>query len=301
MFTTGAFLHPKQITHQDLDGKNFHFYLIVSSKVKYFKESYLKCDQIVFTVTDNNNNNVKELILQNPPNCKVISYSFIYTDLSKENIEATIEVSKEGKVEKHEQIKFSATELWYLLSDEINFQIEYIGQSFANDGHRNAIERLSNHSTLQKILADTLASSSKKDIRIFLLGAENIDLSSININNSNASIVTIQDSPKALTPEYVNLLEAFLINYFKPKYNQTYVSGSIPTTKHKSYKKIVDENYDEFIVSAGVSESKHTYIFNTDTQSIRVEQGFTKSHIHVSFDNANVVVDDYFYSFQNTK
>ena len=127
MFTIGAFLHPTQITNENLDKGNYHFYIIASSTIKHFDGSYLKDNQIVFKVTDNSE--VKEFAMPNPDKCKVISYDFKYTDPSQENIIASFEVDNNGKIEKYSNVTYSASELWHLFSYERNFQIEYIGQT----------------------------------------------------------------------------------------------------------------------------------------------------------------------------
>ena len=55
-----------------------------------------------------------------------------------------------------------------LSKEHLKSKILYIGQSYGKAGERNAIQRLASHSTLQKILADTLNRDIEKEIAVTL-------------------------------------------------------------------------------------------------------------------------------------
>ncbi len=177
------------------------------------------------------------------------------------------------------------------------FRIEYIGQSYADDGHRTVQDCLSSHSTLQKILAHYSCSSEKRDVLLFLLGASAVIADNTIATGSNSPIINISEVD---SPEYVNLLEAFLINYFKPKYNSRFVSGIVPSLKHDSYTKVLNEQFEDFSVNVAIQGSVYDYVLFTDNHSIEVDKGILKqdNRIYVSFDDANIIdPNNYEYSF----
>ena len=177
------------------------------------------------------------------------------------------------------------------------FRIEYIGQSYADDGHRTAQERLSSHSTLQKILAYYSCSSEKRDVLLFLLGASAVVADNTIVTGSKSPFIGISEVD---SPEYVNLLEAFLINYFKPKYNSRFVNGIVPSLRHDSYTKVLNEQFEDFSVNVAIQGSVHDYVLFTDNHSIEVDKGILKqdNRIYVSFDDANIIdPNNYEYSF----
>lgn len=66
---------------------------------------------------------------------------------------------------------------WLYTGNDIyrNFEVLYVGQAFA-EGKRTAIDRLKSHSTLQKILAETMSDYPDDQVFIFNLVYDDYDL-----------------------------------------------------------------------------------------------------------------------------
>ncbi|MFT2789734.1 hypothetical protein ACMV5I_06635 [Serratia sp. T13T92] len=126
-------------------------------------------------------------------------------------------------------------------SNPIYYDLEvlYVGQAYA-DGKRTAIERLRSHSTLQKILADTMNDFPDDQIYILTLvysdyilfsSFNGADKTCISGQEDLARLKSIIDTPLS-KKEIVCLSEAGLIRYFNPKYNIIY-KGSFPSSDQK--------------------------------------------------------------------
>lgn len=120
-----------------------------------------------------------------------------------------------------------------------DLEVLYVGQAYA-DGKRTAIDRLRSHSTLQKILADTM--NDFPDDQIFILtlvysdyilfsSFNGIDKTCISGQEDDVRLKSIIDNPLS-KKEIVCLAEAGLIRYFNPKYNIAYKS-SFPSLDQK--------------------------------------------------------------------
>ncbi|QXO54658.1 hypothetical protein [Morganella morganii] len=120
-----------------------------------------------------------------------------------------------------------------------DLEVLYVGQAYA-DGKRTAIDRLKSHSTLQKILADTMNDFPDDQIYILtlvysdyiLLSSFNgVDKTCISGQEDLARLKSIIDNHLS-KKEIVCLAEAGLIRYFNPRYNITYKS-SFPSSDQK--------------------------------------------------------------------
>lgn len=108
------------------------------------------------------------------------------------------------------------------------YKVLYIGQAFGNEqGKRSAIDRLKSHSTLQKILADCLASKPASEIQIgifqfdrakLLTAMDGRDKSVISDIRDTKRLFNVIDARISLKSE-IAIIEAALIRYFKPEYN----------------------------------------------------------------------------------
>ena len=150
---------------------------------------------------------------------------------------------KRGLVVNGEKILVS--DLILAVDAQVIVKILYIGQAQGEDGNRNAKNRLVSHSTLQKILADVNDYQINYDLRIISFGiTENLMWTNLTTEEtSNASlndIYTLENNQFNFSIKFsdtINLVEAKLINYFKPsRYNKNYVKNFVPSKIHKSYK-----------------------------------------------------------------
>ncbi|MCG1061594.1 hypothetical protein K4R20_03790 [Staphylococcus epidermidis] len=120
------------------------------------------------------------------------------------------------------------------IQDEFDFEVLYIGQSKGRIQKRNAIDRLKNHKTLQKIM---ITNDDNKDKIICLFSCSNKVY-------SEYESLTFNMPPLALTKEQtIDIVESGLINYFKPKYNEVFKSGNFPQSKLKTHKSLYTNSY----------------------------------------------------------
>lgn len=125
-----------------------------------------------------------------------------------------------------------------------DLEVLYVGQGIGVKKKRTAVDRLKNHSTLQRILCDTISDSPTSDIIVLLYKFENTkSLMSTGTNNMTAEVTSSSDEElnhfmsmgtKIVSRKNkINLVEAALINYFKPKYNFIHKDSFKPNNMKK--------------------------------------------------------------------
>ena len=137
---------------------------------------------------------------------------------------------------------------------DLNYEVLYIGKSFGQAGERTATDRLKSHSTLQKILADFLSQNSGDNIHVLLLDFKQDQIGLKICCNGSYSIASIE--PNFDEQQIINITEASLIHYFKPKYNKDFIS-EFPSKKHTSYNQIIDFGCTEVALDL-------SYLFNAE-------------------------------------
>lgn len=129
------------------------------------------------------------------------------------------------------------------LTDLNNYEVLYVGQSLGNQGNRNAYDRLKSHSTLQKILSQTGYDYPDKEVMIFMheFKHENMftsmDGRAIDADKSDKNEERLMNAIKNPPDkkQKIGMIEAALIRYFQPYYNEMY-KIKFPSTKHKILK-----------------------------------------------------------------
>ncbi|WHY92747.1 hypothetical protein QNK12_04350 [Neobacillus cucumis] len=172
----------------------------------------------------------------NPPNLSIKGYElkFPYTniDFLNENRDV-VSGGKSAFLYPRLQTKYNSC---------LDLEVLYIGQAFGGNGERLATDRLSSHSTLQKIYADTIASFPNKDVWIILWKFEPYIISMMGSGFENA-LTDLQGSIEHLNSvlgssitfdQQITFTEAALIKYFEPKYNKEYKTN-FPSRSHSSY------------------------------------------------------------------
>lgn len=132
-------------------------------------------------------------------------------------------------------------------TEDLDYEVLYIGQAYGKDGKRTAIDRLSSHETVQKIYAHSSSQHPESDIWIMLtnfsqqsmLMMAGADLIKVNNNDSKIEGKKLQHlfNNRGLSiseKQKINFTEAALIKYFEPQYNKDF-KCSFPSSKHKSY------------------------------------------------------------------
>lgn len=135
-----------------------------------------------------------------------------------------------------------------------DFEVMYIGQSKGKNQSISALDRLRNHETLQKILAENDYNTPEKQILIlvacFKAGFFHAYKNPKNINEeSHSEFLKLKEENQQTNDHIINLIEAMLIKYFNPAYN-THYTEEFPSKKHKSYEFIYkyNLNFIEFLL-----------------------------------------------------
>lgn len=116
-----------------------------------------------------------------------------------------------------------------LADEDTAMEVLYVGQGIGRTRARTALDRLQCHSTLQRILADTLTNFYEHEVLLLLYRFEhgrtvvsnggdfNVDAQA----DDNADLAHFKrlQGVRLKRHEVVSLVEAGLINYFKPYYN----------------------------------------------------------------------------------
>ncbi len=140
-------------------------------------------------------------------------------------------------------------------NDLNDYEVLYIGQSLGSQGNKNALDRLSSHSTLQKILARTSYEYPDKEIVIFMYEFKHdrmyssIDGRASNADNSDKNetrLFNAMENPPD-KKQKIGLIEAGLIRYFQPPYNEIY-KIKFPSTKHRVLNSCYNLDISGFIV-----------------------------------------------------
>lgn len=174
------------------------------------------------------------------------------------------------------------------LVDTVEYEVLYIGQSFGKDGNRTALDRLSAHSTLQKILGEAKLNYPGKHIYLLLLEmASNLSMSFDGVSkvykhDANASDdhmkLVLSDLPKE--NQIINVAEAAMIYYFKPVYNTKLVEN-FPNPKAKSYRQYFDLDYNSITVELDLEFDCYPHIILfTETNSIKSVWDFIRYPLH---------------------
>lgn len=192
-------------------------------------------------------------------------------------------------------IEITATDLFNgvgaMQVKRVRYKVLYIGQAYGKRGERGAIDRLSAHSTLQKILIDCQRIYPQYDLYILLMDMAHrlgMDISRPDIPTAKISSDDdrhIEDVLSELPEErqVINITEAALINYFKPEYNSTFVEN-FPLPTHKSYRQYYDLDYNEVTVEVDMEFDNFPFVeLYTDTATIDSPWKF----VHYQLDNSN--------------
>lgn len=168
-----------------------------------------------------------------------------------------------------------------------------IGQSYGKIGEREAPDRLKNHSTLQRILAECQNKYAGYNIHILLFDFKQDQIGEIYKCGNLQTIITSE--PHFDERQIINITEASLIHYFKPEFNKDFVSN-FPCENHTSYSGIYDAACTELAIDLSYlfeSEDFPSLSLHTDNNSITKE----KSYIHYKLKEGQVVLSSY--SFDN--
>jgi hypothetical protein len=141
-----------------------------------------------------------------------------------------------------------------------HLEVLYVGQAYA-EGRRSAFDRLKSHSTLQKILADVVHKTPDDEILLLtfeyvpyrvITWMDGIDKKAIRDESDHKRFISILDNP--LTEhQQICLVEAALIRYFTPPYNEIY-KDSFPAADQKILSNCYELDFSALVVEINTDE-----------------------------------------------
>lgn len=145
--------------------------------------------------------------------------------------------------------------------DFLDYEILYIGQSVLSANNVPVLERICKHETFQKILEEYNKSHPDKELFSLFFSFKQDALLDIPEEVSEEERTNFVESFKKNylnsaikeVKQNVTLLEATLINYFKPKYNDKFVDHS-PSKTHNSFKGVTGMNLNKVNVLFGIED-----------------------------------------------
>ncbi len=164
----------------------------------------------------------------------------------------------------HDVIRFSETPL----QPYSDLLVEYVGQSFGDDGDSDAVARLigktgkQGHGSLQKVLADINASNPESEVYLLLYSytfykklmiAGGCLVPEISLDDAPDRFDALLDA-RVSREDRINLIEAALIKHFQPKYNDTY-KKTFPQKTHEILNVLFD--LDITGLSTSLSTEEH--------------------------------------------
>lgn len=175
----------------------------------------------------------------------------------------------------------------YDLDGNDDLEVLYVGQGYGSEGERLALDRLQDHKTLQRILADTLHKQPDHEVLLLLFRYEHYkkhsstggDFSVEPTATDEESSQYLQDvmDAKFSRKNRVSLAEAGLIRYFEPKYNKIY-KNTFPSEKHKVLEELLELDFSGLVVQMDTANIKT----NLYTDKVKPVSGmFAELHPHI--------------------
>jgi len=146
-----------------------------------------------------------------------------------------------------------------------DYEVLYVGQALGNQGNRSALERLKSHSTFQKIMGMTNHEYPDQEIMIFMYQFDNkqiftsIDGAAKGADMSDDNEARLQEAAKnpPKKKQEIGMIEAALIRYFRPHYNEIY-KIKFPSTKHKVLKSCYDLDATGIVVELNSTDLNYS-------------------------------------------
>lgn len=153
-----------------------------------------------------------------------------------------------------------------------NMFVEYVGQAFGEEGERDVVDRLigetgkAGHGSLQKVLAEVNASRPDQEVHLLLYSFEyhkRFILRGGFLGNPEPKY-SADEAPERFEQFFqstvsrrtrIDLVEAALIRYFAPQYNNKY-KKTFPTQSHKILHRLHELDVTGLAVSLSLQEHK---------------------------------------------
>ncbi|PED57337.1 preprotein translocase subunit SecA [Bacillus anthracis] len=246
-------VYPNKLDSVDVEGARYHIYMVNRIPRLSFVKDSLKIHESYIEVS------IKQGVATNT---KIHNIKFALVNKNHQ------EIFVEGVLEGDKTLRLNDKDGGGLIADvlfiytmhaetPLDTEVVYVGQSYGKDGNRDALQRLASHSTLQKILADTMSEGIEYEVAITLWDFTPQLLSSMDgrskdfIKSEKENLAHIEKvwsaPPLILDSHIINATEAALINYFKPKYNEMF-KNNFPDVNHKGYRFYYDYDYNAISV-----------------------------------------------------
>lgn len=165
----------------------------------------------------------------------------------------------------HDVIRFSKSELGALT----DLKVEYIGQSFGDEGSSDALQRLigktgkQGHGSFQKVLADLSDRYPDNESHVLFYSYQQYK----NLTFMGGKIPAVHDfdheegrldllmGAKYTRENRIDLVEAGLIRYFQPNYNEIY-KKTFPQESHSMLQSLFDADVTGLAISLSTMEHK---------------------------------------------
>lgn len=297
-----------RLTEQEkIDPYQYHIYSIMCGDKVYFddKETGIATEngltglKVVFFSFDENNNRrtyVMPFLLNISENEKdSLDYSKVGVQIIYPNELLKIYIDDADYIAQYgddvKEMTIPAQDLFLanvrLFWREMTLKVLYVGQSYGVAGNRTAFNRLSSHSTYQKILSDLQERYPNKALYIYLMEINDSLLTTMDprqetVKSDSEDTEHIKNVICNLPMEsqVINIAEAAIINYFKPEYNKMYVEN-FPDVNHKGYKQYYDLDYNALTVEIYPQlDALPPIILFTETASLRSPWDFIEYTLH---------------------
>lgn len=258
-------LHPKDIGNIEKQGaeaiqvaNDCHIYLIVKRpRVTFVPGSIVVGDEKTtgrFRYTKNGVATECEFYLTGKPNADSVEISeYPHTKLLL--------------IKDEETIFTMPAHLCSMMCDSVgdrsirDLEVVYVGMSYA-DGNRSAKDRLLSHSTLQQVLADL--NNEAPDMEALIIMAQYASPQtivtfdgrdkSLKLEDDRDLVADLQKQQTDITEDLeIALIEASLIRYFQPLYNDKY-KDRFPQPTHKILKEIYEIDFGALTVEINTED-----------------------------------------------
>lgn len=158
-------------------------------------------------------------------------------------VRATLPASSAPPLPGYECVGYSEHQLE--ACKRLALEVIYIGQSQGRDLERTAITRLGRHEKWDIFCKHVAEENPHQEIWILLLAQSapshlNMTLPGLQgADNDVKEMMRRVLKPARINPaEGINFIEAALINHFRPRYNDKFKKGAIPSRRHESYERL---------------------------------------------------------------
>ena len=259
-------MHPSRLYDDLYDLTDFHIYFIARRPMLYIKDAFAEDNNIILVLYGNSVEE-KTIKMHFPQTKGIKDFSYSFKDATHATILANYTAQDlDGNPIKCENVEYSGIECAKKFEEEQEYEVLYIGKSYGKKGNRNAKTRLLSHATLEKIALENINGY----LELFLFNVEPVAATGCFGLNG---FLAVDDVEERLVPGCISLSEAVLINKFKPKYNDMFKDGVVPSKTHDSYKSIMDENYDSIEIGVAAYGSSYNYELNTEAFTWKIEHG----------------------------